>query len=1114
MPEVVKTTNTQTNSNAVANQKSPSSSSSLAMPSVPISKAEGPEAENTLMLDDELLVLHGRSSSAANMFSFAHQNEFKNMQDAIEKYDKNPSPENLKSIEDFGQAWLDKRKEVKSLDEDDNKKKQSITKILERIRRNSGDAKINFLTMSNSETTGSAIFGNVSDFVKIQNAHYEFQEKMGGGIKSLDSLYIVLGSSKTVMDEIALWKGKHEASKDPSNVEKKTKIEKIERSLKSISGKFAVTSHFTVSIYGFDFTRSTDSNFFANSATATVNLFDKIISAELKDVNVSKEGLAFSNAKFSISELSLGNAKVTELVINLKDKTNKYAFAISGKSLELDCLGVLVKADTISYDSATNELTADVAEASTTISDQEIKGHVSKLKLGKNGATFETATIELSGLDLGLVKASELKAEISANKGDYAFVVSGKSATAEFMGVTIVGENISYDSAKNELTVTSAEAKTTIADQEVKGSLENIVLNKKGMSFEKAALEISGIDLGKIKAEELKAEVVASEGKYDLTVSGKSLTVEFMGVTVNGENILYDHSKHELSVVTAEAKVNILSQDIKGTVINIKLGKQGASFEKAKLEVPELSVGPIKAKELNGEITGAAGNYEFILMANTMTGDISLFNIAAEELRYNSEAKEFTANKTTVTGNPFGTEPIIGQVAGLKISKEGVDWETGNIGFNSTPFNFGGLNISLPNTAVFHGKNSGYLVEVKGAKGDLTIGEYLKADGAADFSWSKEKPVPEIDTANVKVNAPIVKNLPGDFVPGWPINVSVDFPIAPGAFVGFAFKFGGGFGVKILGEINYDKSAKKFSFSGGPEINGQLSLEIAVQAGAGHPLILSIQAFVAAKLEANAKGNLTLIGDAVKESEAFNFGPILAKYDIGAELLAKLKLGISATAFIVFNKEIYSVDIAEWDLGKAEKSGTLGLSNGEKGEGTSTGLLGDRNTALASIKSPFELKKSNYLKNLKTLVENIPKKDNTSADRQNITSYVDDDKIIKAEEAEVRFQMAKNVVDNTPKELMLRKSVLKELKTRKLGQIFIWEENRQKRLMQYADLEERIALLEKETVIIQSSIKESLTPESDNDIALQINDFIRKLDAMADSFSIADKYNTLGDIKE
>jgi hypothetical protein len=101
MPEVVKTTNTQTNSNAVANQKSQSNSNSLAMPSVPISKAEGPEAENTLMLDDELLVLHGRSSSAANMFSFAHQNEFKNMQDAIENYDKNPSPENLKSIENF-----------------------------------------------------------------------------------------------------------------------------------------------------------------------------------------------------------------------------------------------------------------------------------------------------------------------------------------------------------------------------------------------------------------------------------------------------------------------------------------------------------------------------------------------------------------------------------------------------------------------------------------------------------------------------------------------------------------------------------------------------------------------------------------------------------------------------------------------------------------------------------------------------------------------------------------------------------------------------------------------------------------------------------------------------
>ncbi len=1114
MPEVVKTNNTPDSSRAVANQRGQLSPAGITMPSVPVGQEKESEATNSLQLDDELLVLHGRSSATANIFSFAHQYEFKNMQDAIEKYEKAPTPDNLKNIEKFGQAWLDKRKEVKSLDEDDTKKKQSITKILEKIRSNKGDAKLNFLTMSNSETAGSSVFGNVSDFVKIQNAHYSFQENMGAGIKSVDSLYKVLASAKTTMNEIGVWKGKHGTSKDTSDIEKKAKIERIEKSLSSISGKFAVTEHFTASISGFDFTRSTDSNFFAKSASATVNLFDRTMSVELIDVNVSRDGIAFSNAKISISELSIGAAKVTELVINLKDKTNKYAFNISGKSMELDCLGVMVKAESISYDSATNELIADSAEASTSIADQEVKGTVSKLKIDKNGASFETATIELSGLSLGPVQAEGLKAEISANKGKYDFVVSGEKVTTEFMGVTVVGEKISYNSALHELSVESAEATTTIADQEVKGTISNLKLGKTGASFEKAALELSGLEFGPLKAEGLVAEVVANEGKYDFTVSGRKLTAEFMGVTVTGENIKYDHSKHQLSVETAEANVTIVGHEIKGTVTNIELGKKGASFETAKLETPELDFGIVKAEGVSGEVSAQEGEYEFILMANVVTGEIGIFNINAEGVNYDSEAKEFTAQTTTVTGTPFGSEPITGEISGLKVGSEGVDWESGSLEFKTAPFDFAGVSISLPNKAVFFGKSKNYLVEIKEAKAALSIGEYIKAEGTADFSMDKDNLIPEIDSANVKINASVVKNMPGDFVPGWPINVSVDFPIAPGAFVGFAFKFGGGISMSILGEISYDKSAKKFSFSGGPEIDGGLFLELAIQAGVGHPLILSIQAFVAARLEANAKGKLTLSGDANKEGEQYNFGPILATYDINAELLAKLKLGISATAFMVFNKEIYSVELAEWDLGKAEKSGTLGVLNGEKRDGKSSGLLGDKDTALKSIKSPFAYKKSNYLKNMEILAATIPKKDNTQSKIAEIENYVKGDKIIKPEEAATRFQMAKTVVDDTPKQLLLRKSVLEELKARKLSQTFIRDVNRQKRLAQYAELEKTIAELELETIAVQSSIKGALTPENESNITAMINEFILKLNAMSEQFTLADKYNRLGDREE
>lgn len=1113
MAEAVKTFNSPTTSNAVANQKGATNSATLTMPSVPVAQAKEPAGENSLQMDDELLVLHGRSSAAANLFSSLKQYDFKNMQDAIEAYNKESNASNLKQIEIHGQAWLDKRKEEKKLDEDDTKKKQSITKILEKIRNRKGDEKLNFLTMSNSETAGSSIFGNVSDFVKIQDAHYHFQEAMAGGLKTLDNLIVALKSAKVVMKEIAVWKGKHGTSKEVSDIEKKAKIDRIEQSMHTISGKFAIKEYFTASISGFDFTKSTETNFVAQQATAAINIFEKTLTAQMKEVEASKEGLKFKEASFGISELSLGGAKVTDLLINLKDKTDSYAFAISGKTLELNCLGVEINASNIGYNNETKELTAEKASAETTVLDKEVKGDVSKLKIDKSGASFETANLSLSGLELGPVKAEGLKSELKANKGNYDFIVSGEKATLEFMGVTVVGEKISYDSKAKKLTVATAEATTTIAEQEVKGNVENIKIDSKGASFEKATLEVSAIDLGLAKAKELKAEIESVEGESSIKVTGKSLSVDFMGVSVVGEEILYDQKSHKLSVETAEAKVTIAGNEIKGTVSKIELNKKGASFQKAKLEVPELDFDFIKAKRITGEVSAAEGKYDFMLLANTVTGNISLFDIKAAGLKYDGEAKEFKVEKATVIGNPFGSKPVTGEVEGLSLSDEGADWKKGSLNFSSEPFDFGGLSINLPSTANFHGKESGYLVELIGAQGKISIGSLFTAEGQTDISWSKQKPVPEIDKAQVKAKADVIKKLPGDFVPGWPINVSVDFPVAPGAFVGFAFKFGGEISVSILGEVNYDKSGKKFSFSGGPQINGNLFLEIAIQGGVGHPLIVSIQAFASAKFDANAKGKLNLVGDAIKKDEKFDYGPILAKYDISAELLAKIKVGLSATAFLVFNKEIYSVEIAEWDLGKAEKSGALGLLNNTKEEGESTGLLSGDPEVLKS-KSPFKSNRSNYLDNLKTLVSRIPKKDNTAADRADIEKYVGENKLIKPETAAEKFVLAKTVVDNTPKELLLRKSVLAELKARKLGQTFIREENRQKRLLQYAALEKQIEQLEVDIVAVQTSIKGALSPENDANIGAMIDEFIVKMNAMSEQFTLADKYDKLSEAED
>ncbi len=268
------------------------------------------------------------------------------------------------------------------------------------------------------------------------------------------------------------------------------------------------------------------------------------------------------------------------------------------------------------------------------------------------------------------------------------------------------------------------------------------------------------------------------------------------------------------------------------------------------------------------------------------------------------------------------------------------DWESIKITLGKE-YSIGKLTFSLGD-ATLYGKSKGYIIEIENAGAGLTLGSWLEANGDASFTWDILKgEMPKISSSTLKflASSPVI---PGDIIPGiLPIGYSITIPFVAGVVpmqAGVSMDVDANAQVDIGGEMTY--SDNEYDFNVNSTGKGELKMGIKGFIDVGSSFIFAIGGFIEGATRAKLQAGLALNGKAAKIEKGFDFSDLSFDYNMGANIKAELNAGIHAKALFIFERTLYKMKIKEWDLGKAEKTGSVNLFSGkEKNKGNSKGIL-------------------------------------------------------------------------------------------------------------------------------------------------------------------------------
>jgi hypothetical protein len=216
----------------------------------------------------------------------------------------------------------------------------------------------------------------------------------------------------------------------------------------------------------------------------------------------------------------------------------------------------------------------------------------------------------------------------------------------------------------------------------------------------------------------------------------------------------------------------------------------------------------------------------------------------------------------------------------------------------------------------------------------------------------------------------------GDFGPKeWNTpSLQAHFPIIPGVVHAHAgITAGVGFGANLNGKLtrigaNSDNpNETKWVIGGGAKITANGNIEINIGGGLGDPLIIALQGEMFAKAKAELIGDANLTGTLLINSDTNAMRvsekpteKISGNYKVGAALTASIGGRIKGRALYIFESTLYQVHFKEWELGKAEITGSFG--DDQKGKGNKLTFDGKDKpnsppTAVAEVPSLAFLKK-------------------------------------------------------------------------------------------------------------------------------------------------------------
>ena len=557
------------------------------------------------------------------------------------------------------------------------------------------------------------------------------------------------------------------------------------------------------------------------------------------------------------------------------------------------------------YEESTGTFTMAQATIATKNMDQlgNPTGEANDLKVNEAG-------VEVGSLKAGLSwegKANAIQLEGSSLKFPFGGGPSGTATVTSTAPIQI---------AKGAFELTSGSGEAT--------------LNNEGWAFQMTA------NMGmKVPNAEASGTVDLTYDKangVDVKVQNGSLGINMpsMGLSLDASNINYDHPAGVLTVGTATATLSKLAGGISGTVSNLSVSGTNFNFDRIEMTVGSgiIEVVPgikVKANKLGLSKTGSS-------VIVDMAGGI--------DAEHNAPMVKASGNGQVTYD--LGTQQLKGSASAVSIETAIFKTTVGNVTFSNTGFSVGQAELNIGENldpALFKKYIPGFqpwMLEVvagvkfigkdisyKAGEG-LKVGAFYPDIPPVPFSFLGGALKGTLDIKNQKGNVAGEKKIALPNIKSPEIKVPIPgVPLPVFATIGVGVSGNASIGANMA----LQKKGDVWAFNGGLSASAQASLEVfgglSVDFG-----IASASAKVGVSANVNAKGSGNLGGGLrynPKQKKVELVGAMSLNYNLQAELVAKLKLALEAR--IGFLKKELPIDLASWQLGSMQLSGSSTASD-------------------------------------------------------------------------------------------------------------------------------------------------------------------------------------------
>ncbi len=256
----------------------------------------------------------------------------------------------------------------------------------------------------------------------------------------------------------------------------------------------------------------------------------------------------------------------------------------------------------------------------------------------------------------------------------------------------------------------------------------------------------------------------------------------------------------------------------------------------------------------------------------------------------------------------------------LEIDKNGIDWEKIYIGvdaFNLWKFvHFKGIQAEL------HGKKEDYAIVLRGGVG-VDFKEYFGLSGGGAVRYNPKTKKFNLEEVEAEVHGGI--KLPKWFIPVWPVNLRIGYPIVPGLEVHGGLVVDGGIGIQLGGKVKKEGVDKPWTILGSVKGLGELIVQIEAGLTAGSGYVVGISGNLYGGVKTEAEALVSLMGDFDFDENGFVPQNNRIGYEINAKILANMGVNVKAHVLGIFHRKLFQFQFFEFKLGELNHKGETSL---------------------------------------------------------------------------------------------------------------------------------------------------------------------------------------------